>query len=277
MQSISILILFWIYAVAVMGFVEIFLKPFGINISALYLSLILSMVGILLGFFFYGVSLLKSSVKSTIKIGVMAAILLLIVLTYLAAGLYALIELFILLAKIGFFLMMCIVPIVGVYSILKKQRNVILSSAVGILFFFFFVIILSKLGGDLPIPFYSENQITMLLLFFLLYICFLELGVTSIYFGSVVNKMAPNEDSDETMLLRFNQVFNRYLIQISIILVLCYLLSLFLLSYSDIFYSGELMGVDLSSNYGIFLLVFFILASAFVFWYLIPREKTEAV
>ena len=277
MQSISILILFWIYSVAVMGFVEIFLKPFEINLSSLYLSLILSIVGILLGFLFYGGSLLKSSVKSTIKIGVMGAILLLIVLTYLAAGLYALIELFILLAKIGFFLMMCIVPIVGVYSILKKQRNVLLSSAVGILFFFFFVIILSKLGGDLPIPFYSENQITMLLLFFLLYICFLELGVTSIYFGSVVNKMAPNEASDETMLLRFNKVFNRYLIQISIILVLCYLLSLFLLSYSDIFYSGELMGVDLSSNNGIFLLVIFILASAFVFWYLIPREKTEAV
>ena len=262
---------------AVMGFVEIFLKPFGINISALYLSLILSMVGILLGFLFYGLSLLKSSVKSSIKIAIMGAILLLIVFTYLVVGLYALIELFILLAKIGFFLMMCIVPIVGVYSILKKQRNVLLSSAVGILFFFFFVIILSKLGGDLPIPFYSENQITMLLLFFLLYICFLELGVTSIYFGSVVNKMAPNEASDETMLLRFNKVFNRYLIQISIILVLCYLLSLFLLSNSDIFYSGELMGVDLSSNYGIFLLVFFILASAFVFWYLIPREKTEAV
>ena len=168
MQSISILILFWIYAIAMTGFVEIFLKPFGINISSFYLALILSIIGIALGFLFYGISLLKSSLKATITIGVMGAILLLIVITYFLFGLNALIDLFILLLKIGFFLMMCTIPIIGVFSILKKQRNILISSGAGILFFFFFMIILSKLNSDFAVPFYSENQITMLLLFFLI-------------------------------------------------------------------------------------------------------------
>lgn len=264
-----------IYTLAVMGFLEIFLILFGINYSSFYISLILSIIGIGLGFLFYGGSLLKSSIKSYIVIGTLGAILLLILLTYLVAGVSALIELFVLLAKIGFFFLLCTIPLIGVYSILKRQRNVILSSGAGILFFFFFVIILSKANSNFVVPFYSANQIEILLLFFLLFICFLELGVTSIYFGSVINKMAPNEDSDETMLLRFNRVFNRYLIQISIILVLCYVLSLFIVWYSKDISSGEFMGINLSSGSGVFLLVLFTIIGAFVFWYLIPHEKTE--
>ena len=145
------------------------------------------------------------------------------------------------------------------------------------MFFFFFLIILSKLNPTFSAPFYSENQIALLLLFFLLFICFLEFGASSIYFGSAVKKMVPNEDNDESMLLRFNRVFNRYLIQISSVLGLCYVISLLLVWYrSDIGFK-ELFGVNLSSSEGIFLLIIFVIAGAFIFWYLIPRERTENV
>lgn len=275
MQSASIIILFWIYAIAMTGFVKIFLLPLQINMSPFYLSLVLSIVGILLGFLFYGLSLLKKSLKTTIVIGIMVSILFIVLFTYLIAGLNALIELFILLIEIGFFLLMCTIPIIGVYSILTKQRNVLISSGAGMMFFYFFVIILSKLNSDFSAQYYSEDQITMLLLFFLLFVSYLEVGATSIYFGSVVNKMTPNEDSDEAMLLQFNQVFNRYIIQISIILILCYFLSIFLFWYKDNIGTEEFMGVDLSSPIGIFLMIVLFIAGAFVFWYLIPREKTE--
>ena len=262
---------------AMIGFIEIFLIPLGINLSSFYIAIVLSIVGIALGFLFYGVSLLRSSVKATITIGIMGTILLLILITYLLYGLSVLVELFIYLLKIGFFLFMCVIPIIGVYSILKKQSNVLNSAGAGILFFFFFVIILSKLNPTFSAPFYSENQIAMLLLFFLLFICFLEFGASSIYFGSAVKKMVPNEDNDESMLLRFNRVFNRYLIQISSVLGLCYVISLLLVWYrSDIGFK-ELFGVNLSSSEGIFLLIIFVIAGAFIFWYLIPRERTENV
>ena len=240
---------------AMMGFIEIFLIPLGINLSSFYIAIVLSSVGIALGFLFYGISLLKSSVKATITIGVMGSILLLILITYLLYGLSALVELFIYLLKIGFFLLMCVMPIIGVYSILKKQSNVLNSAGIGILFFFFFVIILSKINPTFSAPFYSENQIAMLLLFFLLFICFLEFGASSIYFGSVVKKMIPNEDNDESMLLRLNRVINRYLIQISGVLGLCYIISLLLVWYrSDIGFT-EFLGLSLNSSEGLFLLI----------------------
>ena len=275
MQSLSIFILFWFYIMAMMGFIEIFLIPLGINISSFYIAIILSSVGIVLGFLFYAISLLKSSLKATITIGIMGTILLLILITYLLYGLSALVELFIYLLKIGFFLLMCVMPIIGVYSILKKQSNVLKSAGIGILFFFFFVIILSKINPVFSAPFYTENQIALLLLFFLLFICFLEFGASSIYFGSVVKKMIPNEGIDESILLRLNRVINRYFIQISGVLGLCYIISLLLIWYRNNIGFTEFFGLSLNSSEGLFLLIIFVIVGAFIFWYLIPREKTD--
>jgi ribose/xylose/arabinose/galactoside ABC-type transport system permease subunit len=111
-----------------------------------------------------------------------------------------------------------------------------------------------------------------------LFICFLEMGSTSIFFNSIITKMAPQGDGDETMLSRFSNVFNRYLVYTFIVLILCYAVTIVLFNYNDYVISstpGEIMGIDLGSIYGIWLLVIIMIASAFMFWYLIPREKTK--
>jgi hypothetical protein len=272
MQIIALASLLWLYAVALQGLMEIFSPLLGFAYDPSYISLIISLVGIGLGLVFYALSLLKPHIKRYIKLGVPAVICFSLVGAYLVAGIPAFVELFIFLIKVGFGLILCAVPLVGAYGLFKKQRNTVLAAGAGILFFFFFTRILL---GELV---FSVSQIELLLLFFVLFICFLEMGSTSIFFNSIITKMAPQGDGDETMLSRFSNVFNRYLVYTFIVLILCYAVTIVLFNYNDYVISstpGEIMGIDLGSIYGIWLLVIIMIASAFMFWYLIPREKTK--
>ena len=126
------------------------------------------------------------------------------------------------------------------------------------------------------IPFYSPDEILKLLLFFILFLMYLELGVNLTYFNSMIRKMTPTEYIDEVMLARFNQVVNRYLIQVPAALILVYLISIIFFWNSDLISTHELMGIRLTSGFGIFLLVIFSILGSFLFWYLIPHEKTKS-
>lgn len=263
------IILIWLYAVAVMGFIHIILIQLNIGFSSSYLSIMLSLIGICLGILFYYLSFLKSKTKMYISLIVGMFIIILIPSSYLVAGVTALKYLGI----IGFFFVMSAVPLISVYALLKNQKLVFYASALGLMIFYFIIILLAKAKPDTLVPLYSENQIELLLLFFISFICFIELGSTSIYFDNVVSKMSPNEDINETMLSRFNKVYNRYVLQISIFLILCYAVSVVLLWNTNLINFEELMGINLSSAYGVILLVAFTVSGAFVFWYLIPREK----
>ena len=148
MQAISIIILIWIYSVAVVGFVKIFSKILEINYDVTYFSVIISLVGVGLGLLFYGISMLNKNIENFVITGVPAFILILIISTYLIADIFALIELFVLFLKILIFLIMCIIPMAAVYGMLKKQKNLLVVSGAGILFFFFLVIMLSKVQND---------------------------------------------------------------------------------------------------------------------------------
>jgi len=276
MQAVAIVIVVWIYMVSIMGFLQIFnVPPFNIGYSSLILSLVLSLIGISLGFLFYGLSLLKATIKKYMVFGITISILLPILVIYFGLGTNALIELLVFIVKIGFFLMMCSVPLIGVYALLKQQRNAFLVSGGGVLFFYFFALIISKKISIFSVPFYSTDQIAQLLLFFISVILYLELGTTSMYFDSVISKMAPNEDSDEFMLARFNTVFNRYVILVPILFVIFYFISLVFFWMSNSFSAEEFMGVNLTSAAGIFLLVIITIAGAILFWLLIPSEKPE--
>ena len=96
MQAISIIILIWIYSVAVVGFVKIFSKILEINYDVTYFSVIISLVGVGLGLLFYGISMLNKNIENFVITGVPAFILILIISTYLIADIFALIELFVL-------------------------------------------------------------------------------------------------------------------------------------------------------------------------------------
>ena len=64
MQAIAIIILVWVYAVSVMGFLTVFSTLLGLGNSPMQLSIILSLFGVGLGFVFYGLSFLKTTIKS---------------------------------------------------------------------------------------------------------------------------------------------------------------------------------------------------------------------
>jgi hypothetical protein len=277
MQTISILILIWIYSVSVVGFLYVFSEILGLSTPAFELSIFLSLFGVGLGFIFYGLSYLKTQIKNYAVFGIMGVIFLIILITYASFGLSVLIELLLLLIKIGFFLSMCSVPIIGVYAIMKKQKNALFSSAIGILFLYFFILIMSRVIPVFTVPFYSSGEILFLLLFFILFIMYLELGINIIYFSSVIRKMSPTKEIDEFMFTRFNYIVNRYLLQVPLVLILVYIISVFFFWNSEIISSEELFGIRLNSGIGIFLLVIFAIAGTFISWYLIPREKTKTV
>ena len=275
MQAISVIILILIYAISVMGFLYVFSDMIGIRTPAMELSIFLALFGVGLGFIFYGLSFLKTQIKNYIVFGIMSIIFLIILITYFYFGISVLFELLILIVKIMLFLGMCSIPIVGVFAILKKQKNALFSSIIGILFLYFFTLILSKFLPVFSVPFYSSDETPQLLLFFILILMYLELGVNQIYFSSVIHKMSPTEEIDEFMVSRFNQVVNRYLLQVPTALILVYLISVVFFWNSDFISTEELMGIKLTSGFGIFLLIIFAIAGIFLFWYLIPREKTK--
>jgi hypothetical protein len=278
MRALAIVLLIWLYAVAIQGLVGLFYPILGINISIQNLTIILSLIGIGLGLIFYAVSLLKTKVNGYVIIGGSILIPILMISTYLIIGLSAFLALMIFLIKMGLVLVICTMPIVGCYGLFKKQKGTFLAAGVGILFFFFFTKILSVIMlGKVMFPL---DQIELIILFFISYICFLEMGVTSINFDHMINKMTPNEDTDEIVLSRFNRLFNRYILHVSFVLILCYTFALIIFRYNNYITSlipKEIINVDISSVQGMLLLVIFTLAGAFIFWFLIPREKTKKV
>jgi len=270
LQALPTILVIWLYAVAMMGFNYIILKQLNINFSSAYLSIILSSIGVALGIVFYFLTNLKSNTKFIISIISTIVLVMVVLIGYIFGGILALQYL----GVIGFFFLMSTIALISVYAILKNQKMVFFSSALGLMFFYFILILLSKAKPDTFIPFYTDEQVELLLLFFILFIFYIELGSISIYFKNVIKKMTPNQEIDELMIKRFNKVFNRYVFFISIFLITSYLITLMLLLNANFIEINEIMGINLSSAYGVILLVSFTFLGAILFWILIPREKT---
>lgn len=277
MQIIYLLLLIYLYTLSLEGFIHVFKLILGIDIDTFYLTLFLSVVGTSLGFVFYALSLLNTKVKRYIIAGVPAFISLMLVCVLFLFELSVFIEFAILLFKIGFVLMLCSLSLIGCYGLLKKHRTSILAAGVAILFFLFFTkLLLTRIDYAL-----SVNQFEILLLFFILFICYLELGMTSIYYSLLIEKILPNkDDGNEFLLKRFNSVFNKYLAVTSIVLLLCYFFTRFIVFFSDNVRSVsslEAFGIDPGSIFGTWFFVLLTIFGAFMFWVLIPREKTVVV
>ena len=271
MQIISLSLLFWLHSIAVQGFIELFSPVIGLPYSPYYLSLLLTLLGISLGLIVYVLSNLHRAYRRLIVTGVLGFILILITISILFVGFIVLYELIINLTKFALGLTMCTVAVVGSYGIVKRQQTAVIASGGGILFFFFFTRIL--LGDFVSIV----QPIEVLILFFVLFICFLELAVKAIYFNSSIEKITKKE-TDGIILKRFNTVFNRYLIFISFVLIICYGVSLIILQHDNPLISitaGEIINMDLKSIPGMWFLTIMMAICTLIFWFLIPREKTK--
>lgn len=277
MQILTILLLIWISGVSTYGFLELFLKILQLNYQTNTLALALALFGIGIGFLFYFLSKLNSKTKNTIITGFLMFITILIVSYYFIDGIQGLAFIMTTLIKIMLFYLICTVPMVGVMSLLNKQKNVFIFTGVSAIFFYFFIIFLIQFRPEISIPFYSTNELELLLLYFIVLIAFLEIGIMSMNYSDVIKKMTKYQTYDEYLLKKSNSVLNKYMIMIGGVLSLCYLLTYLLLISPDniLFNTGELIGIDLRSLYGILILVTFTIVCIFLFWYIIPKEKIK--
>ena len=272
MQSIYLCLLILLYTVAIWGFVDTFSDLLEFPYSPLHISFFLSFIGIGLGVLFYYISLFKSNVKNYIITAIVIIISIIFVIPYLELKIDALRESAMLLIKIGILLGFCTVPTTSVYALLKKQKDTLLVSGLVIMFFFCFIRVLK---GNFV---FSEDQNELLVLFFITFICFLELGTKSFQFDSVIHKLMPNEDVYDIVLLRFNKVLNRYFVNISLFFVICYILTIIIFwnnASIGLFNAEGFIGIDFSSIHSTFVLVILLMAGMFIFWFLAPYKRTK--
>jgi hypothetical protein len=282
MKTLSLIILLWVYAVSITGFIEIF-KILSkdlliINYNSEYLGIIFGIIGLGLGTVFYFLSNLPKKIKTTILIGIPSTILLIILFSYLIADIEGFITVLYNLLKIGIFFLVSGLPSIAIYSVLKNQKNVLLACGAGIMIFFFMIVFLSQITKLNLLPIYTENQMILLLLFFILFLAFLELGSNSINYTNSLKKMIPNQFIDQNTLFRFNRVINKQIAYIGLILIACFSGSFILLwnnTYSKFLKIDNIFGVEITSYFGILLLVFFILIGLTLLWFLIPQEEKK--
>ena len=225
-----------------------------------------------LGLLFYGLSLLKPKIKRYLKIGVPSSIGLIILGSYLFFGAQTFLDVFIFFIKVGFGLILCTIPLVGVYGLFKKHRTTILAAGAGVLFFFFFTRVLV---GEFV---FAAVQVEILILFFILFICYLEVGGSSVFYNEAFEKMIPRGEGNEQMIARFSSVTNRYFVFVFFALAACYSITFFLYFYRGVIVSstpGGILGIDPSSLHGLWILVMMIVVGTFLFWSFIPREKVK--
>jgi len=273
-QLISLILLTILYAVSIQKLTESFYIAFGWEYGPIALSVLISAVGIYLGLLFYGLSLIRKKIKNYIIVIIPVFIFVVLLSVFLSGDIKLFLDLLLILIKTGFLLILCSIPIVGCYGILKAKRAAILISGGGIIFFFIFTkIILRQLSSPI-------GQIEMLTMFFVLIIVYTEIATTSIYFKNASQKMTPNENHDERLISSFNNVINRYIIFIGAVFLSCYIFTFILFQHNNEFMNiipPELIDIDFTSIYGIWFLITVTLIAAFIFWYLIPREKTKRI
>lgn len=282
MKTLSLIILLWVYAVSITGFIEIF-KILSkdlliINYNSDYLGIIFGIMGLGLGTGFYFLSNLPKKIKNIILITIPSIILLIILFSYLIADIEGFITVLYNLLKVGIFFLVSGLPSIAIYSVLKNQKNVLLACGAGIMIFFFMIIFLSQITKLNLLPVYSENQMTLLLLFFILFLAFLEIGSNSINYTNNLKKMIPNHYVDQNTIFRFNRVINKQIAYVCLILFSCFIGSFLLLwenNYNKFLKIDHIFGIEITSYFGIILLVFFILTGLTLLWFLIPQEKKK--
>lgn len=251
------------------GLSEIFSNPLSLSfVDPIILSLIFTMLGIIFGFAFYGLSFITKRSKKILGFGIPGFIIILLLSTFFLLGPRAYIDLLILIFKILFIFVLCSIPIFGIYGILKNKKNIIIGVGGGLLIFFFFTeLLLSHLT-------LITDQIYFLILFFIIIILFIEIGTSMIFFKNSFDKISFVKNIDDEVLLRFNSIISKYLAYVAVIILTCYFFTFFVYFYT-INIAGENIIFDIGSNFGTWFFLVIIMISLITLWYLIPSEKKD--
>lgn len=259
--------------IALEGFAEIFSKfLFLPYISPLIISLVLGFTGLILGVVFYYLSFIQKRTNTFIGLLIPVVLIILLLSTFFLFGPRAYINLVVSLLKLIFILILCLTPTLGTYGILKNKKTTVFSATGGIIFFFFFSKIFLANSFDLLI-----NKTEVVILFFISIICLLELNSTTTFFHNSSNKVSYSEDRyGDTLLFRFNELINNYVLYLVVVLAVCFLFTYFIYlfnkNFNVIFFNG-MFGLEDVSNVGIWLFIIVLIVILLVLWLLFTSER----
>jgi len=247
-------------------------KPFGQDYHPFFLAIAFAFGGVGLGTAFYGGTLLQKKWKDSIIIVTGVIIVAYLGLSYVIFDIPGIGKAFEILARIGLTVLLCMVTATGTYGILKQQQNIVFATGFGVVFFFFFTRLIFR--NEV----FIEQQLEILLLFFVVLMVYLEIGSKSMFYWQALKKMTASQAPTTLLLQRFNSVLNWYVLIIPILYLSVYGASYAIVQFgADLFgFTGEeLMSINLTTFAGMLLLVVIIIACAFMLWSIIPREKNR--
>lgn len=162
-----------------------------------------------------------------------------------------------------------IIPIISVYSILKKEKIIFIISGLMILIFYFCLILFETLLNTYKIASYQK-----IILFFILSLIFIELGLKVLNFDSMKKRITQNMYYNNNILNKFNKTFNKNLIFLGIFVGLSFLVTYVFIEitiFSDIGNIGLKTG---SVEATIFFTIFAIITPLFL-WFFCSNDKRK--
>lgn len=270
MRMSSLLLLLWLETLVMMILVEPIVSMIGFPYDAVYLSLMIAALGVGLGFALLGIKRLPFRVQRYLKIGFFTFYPLLLLIVYLAFDLNTFFSLVVFLIKLLFIVLLCAIPLLITYGIVKRNAMMVIAPSFGMMLLFFLT---RAITGTFII---QPADMVFFVGFFLAYLLFFELALGSIYFSSMVERLTIPKQDNVFLLQRFTMVFHSYLLYLCITLGLCFCFTGGVVLLKNMFLttnSTVVFGIPLRSLTGFYLFVLLVIIGVLLFWLLTPMKK----
>ncbi len=246
------------------------------------ISSILTIIGISLGALIYKISFSKKlpsnyGTKEYMTLAVEIILIALLISTYIS---YLFLEknlekaITFVITTIGMPVFFLMIPIVSIFSILKKEVKTFLFSSLNLLSFYIFLIITEGLiDATKKFTLINSNE---LVIFFILFLIFVEMGLKILDFDSIIKRITQNRTYTNISLLNgFNKLINKYIMFLAIFVLASYLFTLFVIQ-TDFFYkTGEKIGLTIGSIQSIILFTTVAIIIPLFFWFHGPKKSEK--
>jgi len=275
-------ILVYLCIVCLNKYIILFPNVSYLNFSSLYLSIIFTIVGVCIGALIYRVSLSKKlpsgyKLKDYMTLSIEIIVVTLLISIYVTFIFMennlekAIIFVFTVFGMPVFFLM---IPVISIFSILKKEGKIFIFSGINLLLFYVFLIVVE--GVIYPTVRFGTTNFHEMILFFILFLVSVELGLKILNFDSMIKRITNNKTYSNSILLNgFNRVFNKYILVLSLFILLSYFSTLFFIQADFLSSFGENLGFKIGSIQSVILFTIVAIAITLFFWFYGNEEKKK--
>ena len=283
LQIILILILSYLCIELLEGFIDLFPNVIFVNFSKLIVSILITITGICLGAIIYKLSFSKKLPKKygskeymTLTIEIISIVLLIsMYLSYIFVEKDLEKAIIFVFTTIGIPIFFLIMPVISIFSILKKELKLFILSSLNLLSFYIFLIISKGLIDETKkFRFGNYHEI---ILFFILLLIFIEMGIKILDFDSIIKRTTQNRTYiNDSVLNGFNSLLNKYVIFLAIFIILSYFTTLFVIQADFLSNIGENIGLKIGSIQNIILFTALAIFVPLFFWFHGTKEKNSS-